>query len=312
MPEQKKTVFISCGQWTREERALGEEARQLVNELTPFEGYFAQDQVSLKTLTENVLSRLYESVGLIAIMHHRGLVARNSGSDEIAGEKLIRGSLWVEQEIAVAAFMEQILERPLYVALFIQRGIAIDGIRKQLHLNPVEFDTAGEVTEHLRKLLTGWKTPRYTSDEERRKQVDSVELSVRIVQAWSLSVTIQISNFSDLPAQIRGIALRSNDTRLCDPIYPPPGVNWSLQPRGGLPINFRTSKDLGHELIMVNGRQRTYRLTQEGTEGIFGPANRFNPIIAIELRCEILGVERVIKENCSVQVNLTTAEINSL
>lgn len=125
MSEKRRTVFISCGQCTDEERALGEHAEKLVGELTPFEGYFAKSQVSLKTLTENVLSRLYDSVGLIAIMHHRGLVAHNRGFDEVPGEKIIRGSLWVEQEVAIAAFMEQILDRPLYVALFVQRGIAI-------------------------------------------------------------------------------------------------------------------------------------------------------------------------------------------
>jgi len=53
---------------------LGKRACELVKECTAFEGYFAQNQTTLKALSENVLSRLYESVGLIVIKHHRGKI----------------------------------------------------------------------------------------------------------------------------------------------------------------------------------------------------------------------------------------------
>src|SRR5271156_1193675 len=72
VPERQKTVFISCGQYARDEKELGKLACGLVEEITPFKAYFAEYQTTLKALSENVLSRLYESVGLIAIMHHRG------------------------------------------------------------------------------------------------------------------------------------------------------------------------------------------------------------------------------------------------
>jgi len=109
--EKRKSVFISCGQFTEEERALGKRVSELVSECTPFEGYFAENQTTLATLTENVLRRLYDSVGLIVIMHHRGMV-------EVPGRKLTRASVWIEQEVAVATLMQQILKRPLHVALF--------------------------------------------------------------------------------------------------------------------------------------------------------------------------------------------------
>jgi len=50
---------------------------------------------------------LYESVGLIVIIHHRG---------KIEGCNTIRASVWIEQEVAIATLMEQVLGRPLYVA----------------------------------------------------------------------------------------------------------------------------------------------------------------------------------------------------
>jgi hypothetical protein len=44
MSESQKTVFISCGQSTDKERELGQRVCALVEKLTPFEGYFAQNQ----------------------------------------------------------------------------------------------------------------------------------------------------------------------------------------------------------------------------------------------------------------------------
>ena len=110
MSESRKTVFISCGQFTDDERDLGRQVCELVPKLTPFDGYFAQNQSSLKALSENILTRLYESVGLIVIMHHRG---------KIEGREINRASVWVEQEVAIATLMEQVLGRHLHAVLFV-------------------------------------------------------------------------------------------------------------------------------------------------------------------------------------------------
>jgi hypothetical protein len=106
MSAQRKTVFISCGQYSEEERSLGKRVAELIRECTPFDGYFAENQTTLATLTENVLRQLYESVGIVVIMHHRGMVETPRG-------KLTRASVWVEQEVAIATLMQQILKRPL-------------------------------------------------------------------------------------------------------------------------------------------------------------------------------------------------------
>ena len=49
MSAQRKTVFVSCGQYSEEERALGKRVAVLVRECTPFDGYFAENQTTLAT-----------------------------------------------------------------------------------------------------------------------------------------------------------------------------------------------------------------------------------------------------------------------
>src|SRR6266481_1164490 len=187
MAERRKTVFISCGQFTEEEKALGKQVCELVKELTPFEGYFAENQSTLETLSENILRRLYESVGLIVIMHHRG---------KIEGRGIVRASVWIEQEVAIATLMQQILGRPLHVAKFIQHGIAIEGVRQQIQLNPIEFTTNDEVIARLQETLPKWTMPLYIGDEERGKIADSVMLSIKTDNGNHRNYTIQIENHS--------------------------------------------------------------------------------------------------------------------
>src|SRR5258708_22092390 len=189
MTERRKTVFISCGQYAPEERELGKQVCEMVAKYTPFEGYFAENQTTLKALSENVLSRLYESVGLIVIMHHRG---------KIEGRDITRASVWIEQEVAMATMMEQILRRPLHVALFVQRGTAIEGIRQQLQLNAVPFTTGEEVIARLREQLPTWTEPLYQGDEERQKLADSVLLSIATSNVYYPNYTIQLENYSQV------------------------------------------------------------------------------------------------------------------
>ena len=68
-------VFISCGQVTEEEKALGRAIVHLVEELTPYKGYLAQNQSTLDGLTENILTALNGCIGLIIVMHPHGRVS---------------------------------------------------------------------------------------------------------------------------------------------------------------------------------------------------------------------------------------------
>jgi hypothetical protein len=159
MPKQQ-TVFISCGQFTAEEKQLGAAICALVEELTAFQPYFAEYQTSLEGLTKNILGALNESVGLIAVLHPRGALTYPGSGDHA------RGSVWVEQEIAIAAFISQIVGRNLKTAAFVHESVALEGMRTQLLLNPRKFRSSSGVLDHLRKVLPGWSTEGTPRDGE--------------------------------------------------------------------------------------------------------------------------------------------------
>jgi hypothetical protein len=115
----------------------------LIEENTGLEGYFAEYQNSLEGLTKNIFNALKESTGFIAILHKR---------DEIS-KGVYRGSVWIEQEIAIAAFMVQSLSVSLPAKAYVQKGIAREGVRGYIHLNPIEFEAEEEILEDLRKWL---------------------------------------------------------------------------------------------------------------------------------------------------------------
>ena len=150
MPE-KPVVFISCGQSTPDEIALGNEVERFIREETPYEPYFAEQQNTLEGLVTNILSALRRAAAFIGIMHHRGTVGTPSG------DTVTRGSVWVEQELAICTFAQHVLDRQIAVVLYLQRGISREGIRSQLRLKPIEFDSVIEVLADLRSQVSGWK-----------------------------------------------------------------------------------------------------------------------------------------------------------
>jgi hypothetical protein len=142
-------VFISCGQFTHEERLLGQAIVQLVERFTGYKAYFAQNQTTLDGLSANVLRALHTCAGLIAVMHHRGVVETPTG-------RINRGSVWIEQELAIAAYIQQVLQPEIPVLVFVQKGIALEGIREKLILNPTYFETNSEVLDKLEHTLSYW------------------------------------------------------------------------------------------------------------------------------------------------------------
>lgn len=147
---EKPLVFISCGQFTREEIALGSAVDKLIRTETSFETYFAEEQNTLEGLVSNILRSLGTCAAFVGIMHRRGEITTPSGT-------AVRGSVWIEQELAIAAFIQHVIERPIEVALYLERGISLEGIRQQLRLRPVEFETAQEVLNDLRMRVATWQ-----------------------------------------------------------------------------------------------------------------------------------------------------------
>jgi len=301
MPEQRKTVFISCGQYTEEERELGKRVSDLVTKSTPFAGYFAQDQTTLETLSENLLRRLYESVGLIVIMHRRG---------KIEGRDTIRASVWIEQEIAIATLMQQVLRRPLHVALFIQQGIAREGIRQQIQLNSIEFTNNDEVIARLREILPKWTRPLYLGDEERQKMADSVLLSIKTENGYQRNYTIQIENHSGLDIEIRCISLWSKGQKVSKPAFRPGDANWSVPANRSIPIQFDAKEDVAYRLWHLAGSPPT--VDRMPGRQLIGSAQQFQIEVRVVLRCEILGLERDFEDTRTVQVDFVNRQITGL
>jgi hypothetical protein len=144
-------VFISCGQYTEQEKDLGNAVAAIVQGLG-FDPYFAENQSSLKGLHENILSKLNECSGFIAIAHPRGKVSFPGG-----GKPHTRASVWIEQEIAIASFIAKHSGRSVEVAAFIHEDIKkLEGLRALLQLNPIRFRSDDEVLEQLPGILKKW------------------------------------------------------------------------------------------------------------------------------------------------------------
>ena len=159
-------VFISCGQYREQEIALGSALAETVSELTAFEGYFAQNQTSLDGLSQHIFRALSQASGFVAVMHHRGEVETPTG-------RQVRASVWIEQEIAIAAFLRQAADRDLPVVVYIQKGIHREGVRDHLLLGAVEFETEAEVLRDFTKRLKDG-----TFAPKRPAQPKSVELHI--------------------------------------------------------------------------------------------------------------------------------------
>jgi hypothetical protein len=119
--------------------------------LTPHTPYFADTQSNFEGVTKNILGSLDDAVGLIAVMHHRGRVIFPDRTE------YIRASVWIEQEIAIAAYITQVLGRTLKVAAFVEEGIRLEGLREKILLNPHYFKADSEVLTHLEQILPNWK-----------------------------------------------------------------------------------------------------------------------------------------------------------
>jgi hypothetical protein len=150
----RKTIFISCGQYTDAEKRLGKQIAQMVKDLTSLEPFFAEQVQDLNGLDANILRALHECVAFIVVLHPRGEIARPVGGS------LVRASVWIEQEIAVATYIQRHENRQLPIVAFKHKSVGLEGMRSLLHLNPIEFTDESEVLAALPKRLEEWKSLR--------------------------------------------------------------------------------------------------------------------------------------------------------
>lgn len=176
--EERKVVFISCGQYTDDEIQLGLAMADAIDELTPHRGYFAQKVSSFETLSNDILQEIQNCVGFVAIMHNRGEI------ETPERHKIMRASVWIEQEIAIAAFVQQRLGQRIDVKAYLQSGISREGLRQQLHLNVTHFSKNSEVIEDFRKHLVSGafggstRQPTITEEERRHRELFEPHISI--------------------------------------------------------------------------------------------------------------------------------------
>jgi hypothetical protein len=149
--EMPKTIFISCGQYTPEEKQLGKQISEMVRTLTDCVPFFAEEVQDLNGLDANILSALHDCVGFITVMHPRGEIKRSSGS-------VVRASVWIEQEIAIATYIQRVEKRTVPIIAFKHKSVGREGIRDLIHLNPFEFTDEAEILTELPKRLAPWRS----------------------------------------------------------------------------------------------------------------------------------------------------------
>lgn len=144
-------IFVSCGQYTEREKALGKAIVKIVKSVTGLDAFFAEEVQDLNGLDANILAALRECAGFITVLHPRGEINRPNGS------KHIRASVWIEQEIAIATYIQRVEKRPLPVIAFIHESVGREGIRELLHLNPIPFNDESEILSALPEQLARWR-----------------------------------------------------------------------------------------------------------------------------------------------------------
>ncbi len=222
-------IFISCGQFTAEERKLGNDVCDLVSELTPHRPYFADRQASFEGVTQNILKSLDDAVALIAIMHDRGRVVFSGKPDkgELAGKRdRIRASVWIEQEIAIATYITQILARPMHVKAYFEKGVCLEGLREKIQLNAEPFETNAEVLTRLRIFLPSWKDIPTTI-----KTAGPPKLRFEFQRGDPSNYMFKFTNEEDAEIIVQEIVLMYEGIELTDPLRPNVGEAWKLLPQ---------------------------------------------------------------------------------
>jgi hypothetical protein len=118
----RQTVFISCGQFSDAERRLGRQIAEKIRALTDLEPFFADEVQDLNGLDANILNALRNCVAFITVLHPRGEIRRPDGS------VLVRGSIWIEQEIAIATYIQRVENRQLPIVAFKHKLVGLEGI----------------------------------------------------------------------------------------------------------------------------------------------------------------------------------------
>jgi len=74
-------IFVSCGQLTEQEKALGVLLKAVIDDTPGFEAYFAEAVHDFEALGRNVFDALRRCVGALVVLHDRGIVVGPEGEE---------------------------------------------------------------------------------------------------------------------------------------------------------------------------------------------------------------------------------------
>ncbi|MEW6009329.1 MAG: hypothetical protein AB1629_06830 [Candidatus Omnitrophota bacterium] len=132
----EKIIFVACGQLEEHEINIGKKIKDKIDSKKGFKAFLAETEHDLDSLTSNIFHNLNICSGFIAVLHKRGF----------SDKKEAITSIWINQEIAIASFIQHELKRKIPVLIFKENGIGVDkGVLHFLHVNPLIFSQAEEI-----------------------------------------------------------------------------------------------------------------------------------------------------------------------
>jgi hypothetical protein len=98
----------------------------------------AENQQSLGGVTRYILGQLASCRGFVAVLHNRGTVS-------YPGSMSVRGSVWVEQGIAIVALRTQALAHRHRRRDLLRARLKLEDLRSGLLLNSVQSETVDQI-----------------------------------------------------------------------------------------------------------------------------------------------------------------------
>jgi hypothetical protein len=145
-----KLIFISCGQLTELEKAVGSLIQSAVDGTPGYQSYFAETVHDLEALAQNVLKGLQECSGAIVVLQDRGTVTQTDGR-----EWGHRSSVWVNQEIAILAYRQFFESQKIPILVLAEPTVKLEGAMTSLIVNPQPLPPSAQLANTVRAWLAG-------------------------------------------------------------------------------------------------------------------------------------------------------------
>jgi len=127
----KSLIFVSCGQGTDPEKALGVQIKEAIDGTDGLDAYFAETVQDLDALGANILDALLRCQGAVVVLHDRGVVSTPDG-----GEWGHRSSVWINQEVAILAYRQFVESKKIPILALADESVKLEGAMTSLIVNP--------------------------------------------------------------------------------------------------------------------------------------------------------------------------------